>query len=131
MPERIQRSRAKGWRTPKGAVYVGRPSAYGNPFVPDRHLSVEQAVKHYRDNLLAPENADRLARFARALAGRDLMCWCPLDQPCHADVLLDLCNRAPLWALCSDCRYDGLTTCGDVVPCWSPMTIRDLLGMAS
>ena len=26
------------------------------------------------------------------LAGRDLMCWCPLDQPCHADVLLELAN---------------------------------------
>jgi hypothetical protein len=27
-----------------------------------------------------------------ALAGRDLACWCPLDQPCHADVLLELAN---------------------------------------
>ena len=27
------------------------------------------------------------------LAGRDLACWCPLDQPCHADVLLDLANQ--------------------------------------
>jgi hypothetical protein len=26
------------------------------------------------------------------LAGRDLACWCPLDQPCHADVLLELAN---------------------------------------
>lgn len=23
----------------------------------------------------------------------DLMCFCPLDQPCHADVLLELANR--------------------------------------
>ena len=28
------------------------------------------------------------------LAGHDLMCWCPLDQPCHADVLLELANQA-------------------------------------
>jgi hypothetical protein len=27
------------------------------------------------------------------LAGHDLACWCPLDQPCHADVLLELANR--------------------------------------
>jgi hypothetical protein len=27
------------------------------------------------------------------LRGHDLVCWCPLDQPCHADVLLDLANR--------------------------------------
>ncbi len=26
------------------------------------------------------------------LRGRDLCCWCPLDQPCHADVLLELAN---------------------------------------
>jgi hypothetical protein len=26
------------------------------------------------------------------LAGRDLACWCALDQPCHADVLLALAN---------------------------------------
>lgn len=26
------------------------------------------------------------------LRGRDLACWCPLDQPCHADVLLELAN---------------------------------------
>ncbi|SII07108.1 Uncharacterised protein [Mycobacteroides abscessus subsp. abscessus] len=26
------------------------------------------------------------------LAGHDLACWCPLDQPCHADVLLELAN---------------------------------------
>ena len=33
---------------------------------------------------------------ARAeLAGKDLMCFCPLDQPCHADVLLDLANKEP------------------------------------
>lgn len=33
MAERIQRQRAAGWRMPAGAVYVGRPSIWGNPFV--------------------------------------------------------------------------------------------------
>jgi hypothetical protein len=32
MTKRIQRKRTKGWRMPKGAVYVGRPSKWGNPF---------------------------------------------------------------------------------------------------
>ena len=27
------------------------------------------------------------------LAGKNLACWCPLDQPCHADVLLEIANR--------------------------------------
>lgn len=32
-PRRIQRRRTKGWRMPEGAVYVGRPTRWGNPFV--------------------------------------------------------------------------------------------------
>lgn len=32
MPERIQRRRTVGWRMPKGAVYVGRPTRWGNPY---------------------------------------------------------------------------------------------------
>ncbi|WP_245584702.1 DUF4326 domain-containing protein [Salipiger mucosus] len=27
------------------------------------------------------------------LRGRDLACWCPLDRPCHADILLELANK--------------------------------------
>ena len=33
-----------------------------------------------------------LAEIRRELSGRDLACWCPVDQPCHADVLLELAN---------------------------------------
>lgn len=32
-PQRIQRSRAPGWRKPENAVYVGRGSIWGNPFI--------------------------------------------------------------------------------------------------
>lgn len=32
MPERIQRRRTKGWTKPEGAVHVGRPSRWGNPY---------------------------------------------------------------------------------------------------
>ena len=32
MPDRFQRRRTPGWRMPKGAVYVGRPTVWGNPF---------------------------------------------------------------------------------------------------
>ena len=34
MPERIQRKRTKGWRMPEGAIYVGRPTKWGNPYWP-------------------------------------------------------------------------------------------------
>jgi hypothetical protein len=30
--KRLQRKRTKGWRMPEGAVYVGRPTVWGNPF---------------------------------------------------------------------------------------------------
>ncbi len=29
-----------------------------------------------------------------ALKGRDLACWCALDGPCHAEVLLVLANHS-------------------------------------
>ena len=32
-PKRIQRSRAKGWKMPANAIYVGRPTVWGNPYV--------------------------------------------------------------------------------------------------
>ncbi len=51
--------------------------------------TAEQCVELYR-RLLASRTAMRLN--ARALAGTDLACWCPLDQPCHADVLIALAN---------------------------------------
>lgn len=43
-PKRIQRKRTKGWRTPEGAVYVGRPSAWGNPFPLDGDWITWKAV---------------------------------------------------------------------------------------
>jgi hypothetical protein len=34
-----------------------------------------------------------LGPWLAPLRGRDLVCWCPLDAPCHADILLELANR--------------------------------------
>lgn len=34
----------------------------------------------------------RITGDLQELRGHDLCCWCPLDQPCHADVLLELAN---------------------------------------
>lgn len=31
-PVRVQRKRTKGWVMPENTVYVGRGSAFGNPF---------------------------------------------------------------------------------------------------
>ncbi|HMJ77602.1 MAG TPA: DUF4326 domain-containing protein [Iamia sp.] len=93
MPERIQLRRSKGWRKPPGAVVVSRPSRWGNPFpvdgdeVPDRETSV--ALYRAWAATDPPELAD-----VEVLRGRALACWCPLGGPCHAEVLLELANKA-------------------------------------
>jgi hypothetical protein len=38
------------------------------------------------------DEAEQLEAWLSPLRGKDLACWCPLDQPCHADVLLELAN---------------------------------------
>lgn len=76
---------------PEGAVYVGRPTRWGNPFPHNgTPASRTEAVAAYRD-LVAADPALRAAA-RRQLAGRDLACWCPPGQPCHADVLLAVAN---------------------------------------
>ena len=98
-PRRIQRKRTKGWRMPEGAVYVGRRSRWGNQFRVDcplgRYLEWdrETVVDLHRLWITAPWMEASLPYFLGPLRGKDLACWCPLDQACHADVLLELANR--------------------------------------
>ncbi len=35
----------------------------------------------------------QLACAARALRGKNLSCWCALEDPCHVNVILRLANR--------------------------------------
>ncbi len=85
-PVRVQRRRAKGWKMPPNTVYVGRGSQWGNPFTVD-------AVALFR-NYVVSRITNGTGYPLAALRGKNLACWCPLDKPCHADVLLDLANRA-------------------------------------
>lgn len=108
-PQRIQRSRAKGWRMPENTVYVGRPSIWGNPvdwrdytaegFQPSSRRAREWAVAVYRDWLSGRKGTGigglkRVTVLARLpeLRGKNLSCWCALDEACHADVLLEIAN---------------------------------------
>lgn len=110
-PVRIQRHRTKGWRMPAGAIYVGRPSRFGNRFVADptrapgyeaqggarRNIDLwydwpvpdaQAAVDAFETMQAHIYTIEELA----LLRGKNLVCWCRLDQPCHADVLLRLAN---------------------------------------
>lgn len=111
-PQRVQLRRTKGWRKPEGAIVVARPSKWGNPFrvgepspwgahdPMDRAAAV--AVYRYMvssvgtslwgEHFLWQANPQITEMARRELRGHDLACWCPLDEPCHADVLLELAN---------------------------------------
>lgn len=75
---------------PPDAVYVGRPSKWGNPYAIGRDGPREQVIQLYRewiDNMILLGKRD-----VSELRGKNLVCWCaPL--PCHADVLFELANK--------------------------------------
>ena len=89
MAERIQRHRIKGWKMPRNTVYVGRPTKWGNPYEVSGDLLPHEAVALYR--AIINKGFQRIKMF-HELRSKNLACWCPLDQPCHADVLLELAN---------------------------------------
>ena len=97
-PQRIQRKRTKGWKMPEGAVYVGRPTQWGNPFRVSE-ISRERCIELYRyeiERLNGGIVGFNVPWVQSKLRGKALACWCALDQPCHADVLLELANADPL-----------------------------------
>lgn len=117
-PRRIQLSRKKGWRKPDNCVVVARPTRWGNPFRVVPYGKSWGALEFFAlggsDNVVSgfkelfdnphDARAKAVALYQVALAdgqlepdlallrGKDLACWCPLDQPCHADVLLEIAN---------------------------------------
>lgn len=115
-PKRIQLRRTKGWKKPEGAVVVSRPSKWGNPFIAhhpgskhEKPMAASVAVACFRSMLekegcwsptpmpwpkgKIPAQWTTVEDVRRELRGKDLCCWCALDQPCHADVLLEIANK--------------------------------------
>lgn len=118
VPRRIQLRRTAGWRMPPNTVVVARPTKWGNPFVmhhpgrvASKPMTPKMAVASFKGMVETqggwfpvplpwpkgkiPAQFTTVADVQRELRGRNLACWCALDQPCHADVLLELAN-APL-----------------------------------
>jgi hypothetical protein len=77
--------RKKGWRMPSDAVYVGRPSKWGNPYRIGIDGTREQVIEKYKKWL--EEKLKEDPTFLDPLKGKILVCWCPLNVPCHADVI--------------------------------------------
>ena len=101
-PQRIQLRRTKGWRKPEGAIVVARPTKWGNEFTIGKECDLDVGGVHHRFVVVDRRQAVALFRewqaaglrqaARRELRGHDLACWCPPDQPCHADVLLEIAN---------------------------------------
>jgi len=105
IPERVQLRRTAGWRMPANTVSVARPTKWGNPFRLDSYRAdyCDSTERHLRYMATSDFRGLLDGRWSDAypyptadlaeLAGKNLACWCPLDSPCHADVLLELANR--------------------------------------
>lgn len=114
-PQRIQLSRKKGWRMPENTVKVDRTTKWGNPYTVDV-FGVDLAIELYSRSITGYWSPDGIPdalidkayelhqemrrKYQRHwlnpesnLRGYNLACWCSLDQPCHADVLLKLANQ--------------------------------------
>lgn len=119
MPVRVQRKRVKGWKMPENTVCVTRGTYFGNPFAVGGYYSIaphadsrfngmsyvrslgqsegfikvrdnEHAIEMYKEYLAKfPLSQNKIAE----LKGKNLACFCPLDKPCHADILLEIANR--------------------------------------
>lgn len=89
MPERVKITGDLYHRqVPDGAVSIAFPSRWHN--APRQVRPRSRAVELYREHLA--RNPELVERACRELAGKDLACWCPIGQPCHADVLLEIVN---------------------------------------
>lgn len=77
-------------RIPDGAVYVGRPTAWGNPFVVRvPHPTRAEAVELFRQWVWKPERMGLRNLARKLLKGKDLVCWCA-PKPCHAEIWRDI-----------------------------------------
>jgi len=95
--------RGRGGVRPVG-VYVGRPSALGNPCLVGRDGTHEDVIARYRRWLRAQwrrggavrQELERLAAQYRRDGQLTLLCWCA-PRPCHADVIreavLEMCAK--------------------------------------
>ncbi|TGR83547.1 DUF4326 domain-containing protein [Mesorhizobium sp. M2D.F.Ca.ET.223.01.1.1] len=107
MAERIQLSRRKGWKMPPNTIKVDRTTKWGNPHHWQDWMDAAKSESFYlrtadeRKTWAQEQAAEAFAADAREgklpdlspLRGKNLACWCPKGQYCHADVLLKMANR--------------------------------------
>ena len=111
-PVRLQRSRKAGTRlvSPNGLVIVcvSRGTKYGNPFKPGvsgpmgrKPIDKVGSLGFFRAMLRDPQLRAAAGypsddEIRRDLAGKNVACWCGLDEECHGDELLALVAPPPV-----------------------------------
>jgi len=85
--KRIQRKNFfdYSWKADNG-VYVGRPTRWGNPFKISEYV-LDECLRLYRKWL--HEQLAKNPAFLEPLKGKNLVCFCATDKPCHADVIME------------------------------------------
>lgn len=120
---RVQRQRTKGWRMPEGAVYVGRPTIFGNPW------GIEDAI--VRDIPPSERQAWCVAKYRSELEHLGLMSdWGGLVSEERWEEMSNLLDTLP-----SEVGPDGI---GSIRPlfryllrdatalvCWCPLVDAD------
>jgi hypothetical protein len=96
-PKRIQIDRfKKGWRLLPNTINVTRwgkwHGKYGNEFKVEVY-GLQEALRLFREKWTGKD----LTELRADLRGKNLACHCPLSQPCHADILLELANGPKWW----------------------------------
>lgn len=78
---------------PDDAVYIGRGSKWGNPFIIGEHGTRSEVIEMYREYLYS---RGLLHSVKEELRGKDLVCYCSPNK-CHGDILLDIANNDTLF----------------------------------
>lgn len=91
----LNKHRLPGKQMPPGAVYIGRGSKWGNPWVIGKDGTREEVIEKYRTALWdwVKKEPEQATKALAELHGKDLVCFCK-PAPCHGDVL----EAAAAWA---------------------------------
>lgn len=76
---------------PHNAVYIGRPSIWGNPFVIGKDGDRDEVIAKYKQWI--SNQPQLINRAKQELRGKSLICYCS-PKPCHGDILLDIANQS-------------------------------------
>lgn len=72
---------------PADAVYIGRGSKWGNPFVMGTDGNREEVIRLFSERVLMEHHVTIKAE----LKGKHLVCFCA-PKACHGDLLLKIAN---------------------------------------